>query len=424
MQEEFAHHYALTEDELKRMSERAVIAFDASFLLDLYRYSPETTSQMFMVLEGLANQVWLPHQAAAEFHKNRLNVVAQLRSKHESVLKRVKEDGERLVKSIESDCAKHPHLNAASITSALSQALRNVQQEITSVEEKHQAITTSLKEDPIWGRLTKIFRNKVGPSYSDEDLRKHEQTAKGRFEERTPPGYMDAKKEYPYGDYILWRQLLDHCKDTGRPAFFVTSDVKEDWWLEYAGTKLGPLPALRQEFRKEVAQEFHLYETRHFVQVFAPRFNVKPKKAVEEIERVNKVAKDRAKRDRESSWRDGTIDLSAWHLRHPPLIEQRRAELDRMMQDYRLRDSLAHGLGDSATTALRDHLEELNDQQSRLSHLALLSDREREFDLLRARRDEELQRIQFREEQLRDLLRRDAIAARENNLFPDSDTEG
>jgi hypothetical protein len=39
--EHFSHYYALTPEQLSELSKTAIIAFDASFLLDLYRYSPE-----------------------------------------------------------------------------------------------------------------------------------------------------------------------------------------------------------------------------------------------------------------------------------------------------------------------------------------------------------------------------------------------
>ena len=34
------------------------------------------------------------------------------------------------------------------------------------------------------------------------------------------------------------------------------------------GQKLGALPALRKEFRRETGQEFHIYETINFVEIF------------------------------------------------------------------------------------------------------------------------------------------------------------
>ena len=144
MREHFSHYYALTPEQLSELSKTAIIAFDASFLLDLYRYSPETVSQMFLVLIGLSDQIWVPHQAAYEFHKNRLEVIGRLKSKHEAVLKRCKEDGDRLIKSIEADCAKHPHPEAREITAPIVTALSEVEKKLHAIENKHQVVTLAM----------------------------------------------------------------------------------------------------------------------------------------------------------------------------------------------------------------------------------------------------------------------------------------
>src|SRR5260370_1401211 len=108
---------------------------------------------------------------------------------------------------------------------------------------------------------------------------------------RSHLGLRTAKKNYPFGDYIVWRQLLDQCKSEAKPAFFVTSDVKEDWWQESMGAKLGALPRLREEFQRETGQEFHLYETTHFIEVFAPKFKVEHQEAVKEIHRIQQKSR-------------------------------------------------------------------------------------------------------------------------------------
>lgn len=145
MREHFSHYYALTPEQLSELSKTAIIAFDASFLLDLYRYSTETVSQMFLVLTGLSDQIWVPHQAAYEFHKNRLEVIGRLKSKHEAVLKRCKEDGDRLIKSIEADCAKH-------LTSKLGRSPRLLLQRSPKSKKNSMQSKISIRLSPwLWG---------------------------------------------------------------------------------------------------------------------------------------------------------------------------------------------------------------------------------------------------------------------------------
>lgn len=52
-----------------------------------------------------------------------------------------------------------------------------------------------------------------------------------RFKNKIPPGYMDKNKEdNNYGDYIIWREIIDKCASENRSsAIIITNDVKEDW---------------------------------------------------------------------------------------------------------------------------------------------------------------------------------------------------
>lgn len=52
-----------------------------------------------------------------------------------------------------------------------------------------------------------------------------------RFKNKIPPGYMDKNKEdNSYGDYIIWREIVDKCSsEDGADAIIITNDVKEDW---------------------------------------------------------------------------------------------------------------------------------------------------------------------------------------------------
>ena len=51
-----------------------------------------------------------------------------------------------------------------------------------------------------------------------------------------------------FGDFFLWKELLEHGKEQKRPIIFVTDDKKEDWWLKVKGRTLGPRPELIAEF--------------------------------------------------------------------------------------------------------------------------------------------------------------------------------
>jgi hypothetical protein len=327
MKKEFPEFYQLTDKQLASIGKRAVIAFDASFLLDLYRYSPGVAEKMFSVLEGLGQQVWLPHRAAYEFHNNRLNVLETLRSKHAKVMEHLNADGKKLMEQIENACRMHPLLEVGTIVEPIRKSLEKAGVHLSSITDKHAKATLSIEDDAIWKRAVQIFGGKIGPEFTDEDLKTVEQEAKKRFERKVPPGYEDAKKDYPFGDFILWKQLLDHCKTQNLPGFFITSDVKHDWWLTSQRRKLGPRPELRKEFLRYTGQEFHLYETTHFVEVYAPKFQVAPEEPIKEI---NKIQKDRLNdRSLTEKWWEATGALGA--LRIDSEFEQQQIERARLL---------------------------------------------------------------------------------------------
>lgn len=49
----------------------AVVAVDASVLLDLYRFRPQTSRDLIETLKGLGDRLVVPHQALREFWRRR-----------------------------------------------------------------------------------------------------------------------------------------------------------------------------------------------------------------------------------------------------------------------------------------------------------------------------------------------------------------
>ena len=56
---------------------KGLIVLDANVLLDLYRVTPDARSQIIGTLNGVAERLWVPHQAAVEFSRNRKRVIEE-----------------------------------------------------------------------------------------------------------------------------------------------------------------------------------------------------------------------------------------------------------------------------------------------------------------------------------------------------------
>ena len=76
MKKAFPGHFANDPDDLKRLWENSLIAVDANVLLNLYRFSDSTRDEFLAVFEKLKDRLWISHQVAAEYLRNRLKVIS------------------------------------------------------------------------------------------------------------------------------------------------------------------------------------------------------------------------------------------------------------------------------------------------------------------------------------------------------------
>jgi len=45
----------------------------------------------------------------------------------------------------------------------------------------------------------------------------------------------ESDKRSNFGDWIIWKQVMDHATSAKSPIILVTDDRKEDWWEEENG---------------------------------------------------------------------------------------------------------------------------------------------------------------------------------------------
>jgi hypothetical protein len=56
--------------------EEGTVALDANVLLDAYQYSPTSRAELLRILRLVQDPLFLPHQAAVEFHRSRIGALA------------------------------------------------------------------------------------------------------------------------------------------------------------------------------------------------------------------------------------------------------------------------------------------------------------------------------------------------------------
>ncbi|MBW4651102.1 MAG: DUF4935 domain-containing protein [Kastovskya adunca ATA6-11-RM4] len=272
----FRGYYKPTPEEIAQIWHEGIFSFDTNVLLHIYSYTPETRSKFFEILGQLKERIWIPHQVAYEYQKNRLYVIANQVKAYEDITVILDRNLNSLKQELFKDYKRHPFINTRNIIKTIETALEEIKSDLTRSHEQHPNYVES---DDLRETLTDLLEGKVGKPYSDEELENIYQKAEKRFSYKKPPGYKDSKKSLPknYGDVVLWFQLIDYAKYMQKPLIFVTDDDKEDWWLKYEGETIEPRPDLVQEILSEVGLEefkFYMYHSDQFLDYALEFFNL------------------------------------------------------------------------------------------------------------------------------------------------------
>lgn len=259
----FPGHFRPKEQDFKSHWESSIFIVDANVLLNLYRYSEATRKELQEAIKALEGRVFIPHQAASEFLRNRLSVTSDQSKEYTSAIKTIND----LVKKISSK-ERHPFISDDKLTE-LNELSTTV---VENLELQQKALLDKLSNDEILEFIEITFEGKTGLPYSEERLPELIKLGEKRYDSKIPPGYKDANKDSledplrKYGDLLVWLQTIDYAKENQCSVVFITDDKKEDWWLEQSGRTISPRPELIEEFMKETEQQFWMYSVGKFIQ--------------------------------------------------------------------------------------------------------------------------------------------------------------
>lgn len=318
MKKQFDWYFNPSTDEIDDAWKNGILTVDTNVLLDLYRYHEGTRNSLIQSLQKFDGEKWLSYQAATEFFRNRTKVIVS----SEKAFKQAQEETEKLSSSLESAVAQLkgnriiPVEVAGILESAVKSSISQAQSEISKAKEGYPKF---LQDDPILSQLSELFSNAVGDDFKDEDRNKIAAEAEERKKNKVPPGYLDDGKDddRPYGDFYLWRQIIDHAKTKGRPVVLVTSERKEDWWEKISGKTTGPRPELLKEAKQISGQRILIYQTERFLEHALKRFQQPVNEAaIEEIRAVStwRSELDVAVKLQEQSATESTTDKNSGSL--------------------------------------------------------------------------------------------------------------
>lgn len=299
MRSRFKWYLNPSKSELEEAWAKGTLSLDANVLLDLYRYHEKTQENLISAISSFKKRVWLSNQASEEFFRNRKAVIASAEKtfrETEVGLSDLRKSSEAAINSMKAN-----RLIPRDGLDKLSEHFaRGMADAASAIEASRLARPDYLSKDKILETLMNIFDGRVGDPPSAERLVELLKEGKRRHERKIPPGYMDDDKDgdRPYGDFLLWTETLEFAASSGKPLILVTSERKEDWWERHVGRRVGPRLELIREAFELSGQRIIIYQTDHFLEVFAGRSGSKiSDDAVEEIREVG--ARQRVKRSQD-----------------------------------------------------------------------------------------------------------------------------
>lgn len=291
MKKQFAEYYNLPDERIKEIWDNSLIVLDTNVLLNLYRYNEEARNEFINIIKSYKERLWIPYQVGFEFHRNRESIIIKNKVAYRLVKDKLTEQLDKFVNFLNSngDLTRHPYIDTKDIQKRVTQFSASISKTLDKQQNEHPDYS---QNDDILNAITELFDGRVGGDFADKDIEAIYKEGEKRYANKVPPGYCDEKnkkdkgKRRLYGDLIVWKQTINHCKELEKDIIFITDDHKPDWWDEIGG-KHTPRKELIREFIDSTGQNILIYDSSRFLDYAKRRNKVKVSpKTIREVEKV------------------------------------------------------------------------------------------------------------------------------------------
>lgn len=295
MREEFRGLNLYSKETYQDMWENAIIVLDTNILLNLFRYSKDTRDNVLSVLNSFKDRIWIPYQVIREYYKNRDKVIKDSTKQINDLEKFMNEKINEILEELERDSKKIQSIEE--LKTIMKDNQKTVREEINKLKKKNED-KALLNEENITteSALLDLIEDRYEEQYEYVSVEEVIKEGDRRIKEQIPPGYRDIDKSDRYkeyqinGDYLIFNSLITYAKENKKNLIFVTDDVKEDWFQEINGEKIGGRRELLQEFNQKTEQLLLIYSSEGFINNYN-KSNPKSKiteETVKEIEIINR----------------------------------------------------------------------------------------------------------------------------------------
>lgn len=268
MKEKFPEFFQYDEEITKDLWDNCLFVFDTSVLLNLYEYSNETLDAFIGAMDLYKDRIKMPNWIIYEYLTGKDEIIEDQTKSYETLIKSLESD----LSCIQSE-KKHPYVIKAK-SEAYAKSVKEITKELQKNKEEY-CKNRKQANDVVLEKLLKLFADRIGDAYTNEQLVKIMKDGDTRFSEKTPPGYCDyqnkkglekspifLEKCRQYGDYIIWLQIIDIAKTNNKNVILVTNDYKKKDWFED-----------QKHTRKELFKEFlNTTDGKHFRAIQSDEF--------------------------------------------------------------------------------------------------------------------------------------------------------
>lgn len=290
----FAEHFGLDEEQTRTAWKEFTFVFDTNILLNFYRVSRDVSDSMLKILRGLRGRLFLPHQVAAEFFKNRETVIAEQVNSFEQLRELLRKFRGDLGKKLE----RHPTIP---IEEFISEVDGYVLKLINRIDENQKSNQQDFifHPDPILPQIASIFESCCGKEPSEESERNLQAMVDARFKENKPPCNRGQNAQSQHnehaGDGRVWLQTLEYVNDKKCGLIFVTGDKQSNWWrsvkIGNSPKVAGPQIELLKDIQRAAGKPLLMYDQAEFLRESSNYLQSGDQaKAINEIEKLIEMA--------------------------------------------------------------------------------------------------------------------------------------
>lgn len=244
IEELFVGWYDYDVDEYSSIINNSKISLDTNVLLNIYRYSKETSDKTLYLLNKIKDRLIFSYYVAFEFTKNRKKVESASIEEYKKYQSKIESKYEEIINELKNISNNKLAKKDKLIESVIKNKEKVLQNFDSSIDKKMEVFKSGLEEE-----ICQLFEGKIIDKYSDIEFESIKAEGIRRQKNQIPPGYKDEEKG-ENGDYYIFKQLIDYSKNNDIDIIFVTDDVKEDMFQIIRGIK-SPRPELLNEFNKE-----------------------------------------------------------------------------------------------------------------------------------------------------------------------------